>query len=251
MSFDPCASFETVSLACRDECAGMGDTCAPGSDGVSCLSDSVSVGRASRALLGGGPARATLPASWSEPMVRGLGDAKGMAQACVESLTWRSHHGCCDLQPEQQQQMSKSACQTGDGGKGPLKGKGEALRQWNQLAIDRMAEVHQAMQQLHLVTRLAALPDERGTASVTPFYLDVHTISSRGAKSLRWRLRGGKHATWDKIEPMLAHLPPAVAQTYREYNEEATILNAREQVARYEIKTARKLAEDIKGFRQR
>lgn len=250
MSFDSCASFEPSSLTCREEIAGIDLACAPGSNGVDCLSVPVSERRASRALLGGGPARATHPTCLSEPRVKGLGDAKGMAQADVTSVIWRSHHGCCDLQPEQQQQMSR-ACQTGGGEKGPLKGKGEALRQWNQLASDRMAEVHQAMQQLHIVTRVAALPDERGTASVTPFYLDVHTISSRGAKSLRWRLRGGKHATWDKIEPMLAHLPPAVAQTYREYNEEATILNAREQVARYEIKTARKLAEDIKGFRQR
>lgn len=201
----------------------------------------------------GGPGRATPCAQGKAGTWRGLGDENGLPQQDLNIVTCLNggQFVISHQQQKQEQQMSEAACQTVDSLKGPLKGKGEALRQWTRTAEDRMTEVHQEMLRLHVSTRQAALADEHGTPSDTPFYLDIHTISKRGAKSLRWRLRGGAHATWDRIEPLLQSVAPSVAQHYREVNEAACILNAREQVARYELKISKKFAEQIKVFRQR
>lgn len=119
--------------------------------------------------------------------------------------------------------------------KGPLKGKGGALAQWQREATDRLAQVHVAMERLAQSTQ---------TVEGRRWSLFLHR--SRGeARQARWRMRSARreHTTWERIEPLLLELPPSLAQWYVEANELAQVLNHREQVVRYEVKTVRRLAD--------
>ena len=127
-----------------------------------------------------------------------------------------------------------------DSYKGPLKGKGHDVRQWVGLAEKRLGGIHTEMEFLRKQTKDLV-------SGETPWSLDIYTITSRGAKSLRWRLMGGAHARWERLVPLLSHLPPASAQWYRETNIGAAVLNAQEQAVRYEIKTAKRLQQSL-GF---
>jgi hypothetical protein len=114
--------------------------------------------------------------------------------------------------------------------KGPLKGKGESLAQWRADAHERLQQVYAAMHQLAAESRSIA-----GRA----FGLNVYTL--RSGRQLRWRMTSGSHATWERIEPLLDAQPAGLARWYRQAQEQALILNHREQVLRYEVKTVDRL----------
>lgn len=143
-----------------------------------------------------------------------------------------------DFPTQVDQQMQRQPCQTVDSWKGPLKGKAHAVHQWVESAEARLCAIHAEMEKLRQQTKELVSSD-------SPWSLDIYTITKRGAKSLRWRMVGGAHARWDRISPLMNHLPPGAAQWYREINLQATVLNAQEQAARYEIKTAKRLALHI------
>jgi hypothetical protein len=150
----------------------------------------------------------------------------------------QNHSGCSWTKGANmsQQQEQQSASQTSDCCKGPLKGKGEALRQWHRQALDRLDQIYRNMETLR---------DQTKQIEERRFSLDIYSLNHRGSKVLRWRLAGGRHATWDDIEPHLAHLPASLAQWYREVEIEAQIANAKEKVARHEVKTAKQLIEKL------
>ena len=122
--------------------------------------------------------------------------------------------------------------------KGPLKGKGGALAQWQREATDRLAQVHVAMERL-----------AQSTQSVVGRRWGLYLYRLREpARQVRWRMRSARweHTTWERIEPLLTELPPGLAQWYVETNELAQVLNHQEQVVRYELKTVRRLASSPK-----
>lgn len=134
--------------------------------------------------------------------------------------------------------MVQQTSQTLDSGKGPLKGKAHAVRQWLDEAQMRLDQIHSEMGDL-------SAESKQQISTYSPWYMDVYTITKRGSKSVRWRMVGGAHSSWAKVEPLLAFVPPASAQWYRELNVRANLLNAREQVVRYEIKTAKRFESKI------
>lgn len=119
--------------------------------------------------------------------------------------------------------------------KGPLKGKGGDLAQWHREATEKLAAVHQAMESLAQSVR-----EVQGRR----WNLNVYRLRTR-AHQLRWRETGTgrRHSLWQRIEPELALLAPGLAQWYREVEDMAQILNHKEQVARYELKTITRLLE--------
>lgn len=114
--------------------------------------------------------------------------------------------------------------------KGPLKGKGGSLAQWRTECESRLQEVYAAMAQL-----------ASESASIEGRRFGLHVYKLRDARQLRWRLTSSRHATWKTVEPMLAALPPGLADWYRQAEEVAQVLNHREQVLRYEFKTVERL----------
>jgi hypothetical protein len=114
--------------------------------------------------------------------------------------------------------------------KGPLKGKGGSLAQWRADAHERLQQVYAAMHQLAAESRSIA---------ARSFGLNVYTL--RDGRQLRWRMTSGRHATWERIEPMLDAQPAGLARWYRQAQDQALILNHREQVLRYEAKTVTRL----------
>ncbi|MGM9489540.1 hypothetical protein [Ideonella sp. YS5] len=119
--------------------------------------------------------------------------------------------------------------------KGPLKGKGETLAQWHREAGEKLAAVHRAMDALAQSVR-----EVKGRR----WNLNVYKLRTK-AHQLRWRETGigRRHSLWERIEPELSLLAPGLAQWYRETEEMAQILNHKEQVARYELKTITRLLE--------
>ncbi|MFN7882479.1 MAG: hypothetical protein ACK5PF_05640, partial [bacterium] len=63
-----------------------------------------------------------------------------------------------------------------------------------------------------------------------------------GQQSLRWRLTGGRHVTWEFIRGRLPRMPPALARQYEELNERGLVLNARELARRAELRTCELVA---------
>ncbi|MFT3819796.1 MAG: hypothetical protein QM750_19660 [Rubrivivax sp.] len=114
--------------------------------------------------------------------------------------------------------------------KGPLKGKGWTVRQWRDDAQSRLDQIYAEM---------AILVAE--TSSIAARTVGLKLYSLRHARQLRWRFTNGRHATWPQVEPSLAQMSPALAQWYREAQEAAQVLNHREQVVRYEIRTVERL----------
>ena len=113
-----------------------------------------------------------------------------------------------------------------------LKGKGVELAQWHQESVTRLDTVR---------TRLEALAQSTTAVEGWRWCLTLHT-SARGAWRLRWRANSWRTVPWHAIERDLQTLPVTLAQWYREANSEATVLNHREQAARYELKTILRLA---------
>ena len=114
--------------------------------------------------------------------------------------------------------------------KGPLKGKGGSLAQWRTDTQARLQEVYAEMGQLAQESR-----------SIEGRSFAMYIYKLRSARQVRWRLGTGSHATWAKVEQRLADMAPGLAQWYRQAEEVAQILNHREQVLRYELKTVERL----------
>lgn len=114
--------------------------------------------------------------------------------------------------------------------KGPLKGKGWTVRQWRDDARSRLEQVY---------SQMAELVAETDSIVGREFGLKLYAL--RDAKQLRWRFTRGRHATWSSVEPALAQMAPALSRWYRQAQEAAQILNHREQVIRYELKTVDRL----------
>lgn len=114
--------------------------------------------------------------------------------------------------------------------KGPLKGKGGSLAQWLADTKARLQEVYGEMEQLALESR-----------SIEGRTFAMYIYKLRDARQVRWRLGTGSHATWAKVERRLADMAPGLAQWYRQAEDVAQILNHREQVLRYELKTVQRL----------
>ena len=114
--------------------------------------------------------------------------------------------------------------------KGPLKGKGGSLAQWRTDTEARLEEVYKAMAQLSAESK-----------TIEGRQFGLHIYSLRDAKQLRWRMTSSSHATWAKVEPLLAGMAAGLAQWYRQAEEVAQVLNHREQVLRYELKTVDRL----------
>lgn len=114
--------------------------------------------------------------------------------------------------------------------KGPLKGKGASLAQWQ-------AEVADRLEMLHLEMRDLAAESQGLQGRRFGLYL----YSLRAGRQLRWRMKTSQHTTWQRIEPLLADESPGLAQWYRQAQTAAVILNHREQIIRYELKTVQRL----------
>lgn len=113
-----------------------------------------------------------------------------------------------------------------------LKGKGVELAQWHQESVARLDAIK---------GRLEALAQSTTDIDGWRWCLTLHT-SARGAWRLRWRTNSWRTVPWHAIERDLLTLPPTLAQWYRETNVGATVLNHREQAARYELNTVLRLA---------
>lgn len=114
--------------------------------------------------------------------------------------------------------------------KGPLRGKGGSLAQWRTECEAKLREVYAAMAQL-----------SGEATSIEGRRFGLHVYKLRDARQLRWRLTNSRHATWKTVEPMLSALAPGLAEWYRQAEEVAQVLNHREQVLRYELKTVERL----------
>ena len=118
--------------------------------------------------------------------------------------------------------------------KGPLMGKGGMLAQWHADAAARLAQLHRDM---------AALAAASKTIAGRQWSLNICLL--RDGRQLRWRMTGGRHATWEGIWPLMANLPPGLVRWYCEAEELAQWLNHRGQATRYELKTSERLIDKI------
>ncbi len=114
--------------------------------------------------------------------------------------------------------------------KGPLKGKGGSLAQWLKDTQDRLQGLYGEMDQL-----------TRESRSIEGRAFAMYVYKLRDARQVRWRMSTGTHATWAKVEQRLRDMAPGLAQWYRRAEDVAQILNHREQVLRYELKTVKRL----------
>ena len=120
--------------------------------------------------------------------------------------------------------------------KGPLKGKGGSLAQWHLDVKDRLDQVYQEMELLAAETK-----------SVEGRRFGLYVYGLRTGRQLRWRMTNSAHATWQRVEPLLAKVSEGLAQWYRQAQEVAQILNHREQVLRYKLKTVGRLVSAGRG----
>ena len=70
----------------------------------------------------------------------------------------------------------------------------------------------------------------------------LYVYGLRSGRQLRWRMTNSAHATWERVEPLLDKVLEGLAQWYRQAQVVAQILNHREQVLRYELKTVERLS---------
>lgn len=160
----------------------------------------------------------------------GLGQKVGPANRKTQSYNWTMD--------------TTTACQTIACWKGPLKDKGvDDLRQWLKLAEARLADVHRQMTELKDETKVVGEKGERRPGRQAS--LDIYFLRHRDQATLRWRLAGGKHATWELVVPLTRAMNASEAQAFKEWNARADVLNVLEQVARYEVRNVRRLMVGI------
>jgi|JI10StandDraft_1071094.scaffolds.fasta_scaffold1203412_2 hypothetical protein len=124
-----------------------------------------------------------------------------------------------------------------------FKGKGEIARQI-EVARARLATVWEDM---------AALTESSKQMPGHSFYLFLHRYTDQKGElgiTLRWRMTGGKHATWEVIRPIVGQLPVQMQQWYREANVIALYLNMQDKTVRTEIRNLEQLLKDLVSLAQ-
>ena len=124
-----------------------------------------------------------------------------------------------------------------------FKGKGDTalVRQWIKAAKTSLEEVHAAM---------LALKRETTRIRGHQFYLEVVTVTKDNRKTMRWRMRDGKHVNWPIIQGLLQIMPNDMAEWYRMMNLRSRWLVAHEIAARVQCKEALGLMEEIEGAKE-
>jgi hypothetical protein len=119
-----------------------------------------------------------------------------------------------------------------------FKGKGDVtlVRAWARRAAIKMQSVHEEMR---LLKR-----ESTGIAG-HQFYLEVQSVLKRDRKSMRWRMRDGKHTRWVNLQGLLRLMPDDMAFWYREANLRAGWLNAQEIAAHAEWRSANDFLESV------
>jgi hypothetical protein len=115
--------------------------------------------------------------------------------------------------------------------KGPLTDKG--VGGWRRRIERELEAIHAEMRTLAQQTQRMARAE---------FGLYLYWRKPTGQQSLRWRLTGGRHVTWEFIRGRLPRMPPALARQYEELNERGLVLNARELARRAELRTCELVA---------
>ena len=116
--------------------------------------------------------------------------------------------------------------------KGPLKGKGRTLAQWESDVRARLAQIYEDMNTLSAESR-----------NIDGRTFGLYVMNLREALQLRWRTTSSQHVTWARLEPTVDKLPQGLAQWYRQAEEVAQVLNHHEQALQYELKTVQRLAQ--------
>jgi len=135
---------------------------------------------------------------------------------------------------------SEMMSQQFDDAKGPFKGKGAELAQWHREALEKLQRIYAEMD---------VLRDETKTVADRLFSADIYVMTERGSRHVRWRMRDGDHATWERVLPLLSNLAPSMVWWYHEVQERMVWLNGREKVARYQLKESDRLMHSLKGLR--
>ena len=117
------------------------------------------------------------------------------------------------------------------------KGDGALARNWLQAATRQLQEVHDAMRQL-----------KRETTAVRghQFYLEVASVTRQQRKTLRWRMRDGKHVNWPIIQGLLQLMPASMASWYRDTQLRALWLNANQLAAHANWRGAETFMETLR-----
>jgi hypothetical protein len=121
-----------------------------------------------------------------------------------------------------------------------FKGKGDTalVRRWIKSAKASLDEVHRAMLEL-----------KRETTNIRghQFYLEVVSVTKDHRKTMRWRMRDGKHVNWPVIQGLLQLMPREMAEWYRMTTLRSRWLIAHEIASRIQWKTALGLMGDIQS----
>lgn len=123
-----------------------------------------------------------------------------------------------------------SALSTRAGDKRPFKGKGAGG--WlalSQKALDRV------------LNDMEILAEETRRVSGSPWYLYRHYRRDTGQHFLMWRSYGAKqhiHLRWEQMQSVLKRMNKEQREWYREANDAAKLLNAREKAARTAVNLA-------------
>lgn len=117
------------------------------------------------------------------------------------------------------------------------KGDGAIARDWLQAATRQLQEVHEAMRQL-----------KRETTAVRghQFFLEVASVTRQQRKTLRWRMRDGKHVNWSTIQGLLQLMPASMASWYRDTQLRALWLNANQLAAHANWRAAERFMETLR-----
>ena len=117
------------------------------------------------------------------------------------------------------------------------KGDGALARGWLQAATRQLQEVHDAMRQL-----------KRETTAVRghQFYLEVASVTRQQRKTLRWRMRDGRHVSWPTIQGLLQLMPASMASWYRDTQLRALWLNANQLAAHANWRGAERFMETLR-----
>ena len=118
------------------------------------------------------------------------------------------------------------------------KGDGALARNWLQAATRQLQEVHDAMRQL-----------KRETTAVRghQFYLEVASVTRQQRKTLRWRMRDGRHVNWSTIQGLLQLMPASLASWYRDTQLRAMWLNANQLAAHANWRGAEMFTETLRA----
>jgi hypothetical protein len=100
-------------------------------------------------------------------------------------------------------------------------------------------ELSKSVDRLHEEMRKAVETSTNYPALV--MYLCIHTRSSTGQQTLRWRAKGGKskHLSWDEVEEVISKMGYADRLWYQNMTNRALLLNETEKHLRPRLRKAR------------